>query len=66
MSHELKTPLNSIIGFSDMLVKSKNIKFEEVHQYAGYIKGSADHLLSMINRILEILKIQSGKLSIEF
>ncbi len=65
MSHELRTPLNSIIGFSDMLKKSKTPKIDEIHQYAGYIKESADHLLTMINRILEISKIQSGKLSIE-
>ncbi len=65
MSHELRTPLNSIIGFSDMLKKSKTPKIEEIHQYAGFIKESADHLLTMINRILEISKIQSGKLTIE-
>ncbi|MEM1198114.1 MAG: ATP-binding protein [Pseudomonadota bacterium] len=65
MSHELRTPLNSIIGFSDMLRKSKTPQIEEIHQYAGFIKESADHLLTMINRILEISKIQSGKLSIE-
>jgi two-component system cell cycle sensor histidine kinase PleC len=65
MSHELRTPLNAILGFSDMLMMLKTAEPEKVHQYAGFIKQAADHLLSLINGILDVSKIQAGKLSVE-
>jgi two-component system cell cycle sensor histidine kinase PleC len=66
MSHELRTPLNAIIGFSDMLGQLKISDPERVNQYAKYIKQAADHLLALINGILDVSKIQAGKLSVEF
>jgi two-component system, cell cycle sensor histidine kinase PleC len=65
MSHELRTPLNAIIGFSDMLATNTVSSPEKVHQYSGYIKQAAEHLLSLINGILDVSKIQAGKLSVE-
>jgi two-component system cell cycle sensor histidine kinase PleC len=65
MSHELRTPLNAIIGFSDMLHTRTVTDPEKVHQYAGYIKLAAEHLLELINGILDVSKIQAGKLSVE-
>lgn len=65
MSHELRTPLNAIIGFSDMLHTRTITDPEKVHQYTGYIKQAAEHLLELINCILDVSKIQAGKLSVE-
>ena len=65
MSHELRTPLNAIIGFSDMLKTQKSLKAEQVEQYAGYINEAAHHLLELINEILDVSKIQAGKLVVD-
>jgi two-component system cell cycle sensor histidine kinase PleC len=65
MSHELRTPLNAIIGFSDMLHTKTVTSPEKIHQYSGYIKDAAEHLLELINGILDISKVQAGKLSVE-
>ncbi len=65
MSHELRTPLNAIIGFSDMLNTQTVTSAEKVHQYSGYIKQAAEHLLALINGILDVSKIQAGKLSVD-
>ena len=65
MSHELRTPLNAIIGFSELLVDKKagqiNPKQEE---YLGDILRSGNHLLRLINDILDLSKIEAGKLEI--
>jgi len=65
MSHELRTPLNAIIGFSDMLERKRPPSGERVTEYAGYIKQAAEHLLALINGILDVSKIQAGKLVVE-
>ena len=65
MSHELRTPLNAIIGFSDMLHTKTVTTPEKVHQYSGYIKQAAEHLLALINGILDVSKIQAGQLSVD-
>jgi two-component system cell cycle sensor histidine kinase PleC len=65
MSHELRTPLNAIIGFSDMLATQTVTGPEKTVQYAGYIKQAAEHLLALINGILDVSKIQAGKLSVD-
>jgi two-component system, cell cycle sensor histidine kinase PleC len=65
MSHELRTPLNAIIGFSDMLNTQTVTGTEKVVQYSAYIKQAAEHLLSLINGILDVSKIQAGKLSVD-
>ena len=63
MSHELRTPLNSIIGFSKLIAEQKGggLSVEESIEYAGLIQDAAGHLLAVINDILDISKIQSGK-----
>ncbi len=63
MSHELRTPLNSIIGFSKLIAEQKGggLSVEEAAEYAGLIQDAAGHLLAVINDILDISKIQSGK-----
>ncbi len=65
MSHELRTPLNAIIGFSEMLGTLKVSDPDRVQQYSGYIKEAAEHLLSLINGILDVSKIQAGKLQVD-
>ena len=67
MSHELRTPLNAIIGFSQMI---KNEMMGPVGQptyveYGGDIEESGQHLLKIINDILDITKIEAGKLDIQ-
>jgi two-component system, cell cycle sensor histidine kinase PleC len=65
MSHELRTPLNAIIGFSDMIATKTVVKPDKVVQYATYIQQAAEHLLSLINGILDVSKIQAGQLSVD-
>jgi two-component system cell cycle sensor histidine kinase PleC len=65
MSHELRTPLNAIIGFSDMLASGTVKSAEKTQQYSGYIKQAAEHLLELINGILDVSKIQAGKLAVD-
>ncbi len=63
MSHELRTPLNSIIGFSEVLAGSDQLN-ERQRRYAGNIQTSGKMLLSMINDILDLAKIESGKMEV--
>lgn len=65
MSHELRTPLNAIIGFSDMLASKTVTGPEKVIQYSAYIQQAAEHLLALINGILDVSKIQAGKLGVD-
>lgn len=65
MSHELRTPLNAIIGFSDMLATKTVSGPEKIEQYSAYIRQAAEHLLALINGILDVSKIQAGKLSVD-
>ena len=62
MSHEIRTPLNGIIGFSEML--SEDIENREHREYAQIINTSAHRLLSTINDIMDIAKIESGQVSV--
>ena len=63
MSHELRTPLNAILGFSNILKKSMNVSLEEKDNL-NIIKRSGEHLLNIINEILELSKIEAGKIEI--
>jgi signal transduction histidine kinase len=63
MSHELRTPLNSIIGFSDVLGSIKSLD-EKQKRYVQNIQKSGRMLLDMINDILDLAKIESGKMEV--
>ena len=66
MSHELRTPMNSIIGFSDLLIEGSFGQLNKAQEdFICDINGSANHLLSMINHVLDISKIESGKLEMK-
>jgi len=63
MSHELRTPLNSIIGFSEVLAGTEQLN-ERHRRYASNIQSSGRMLLAMINDILDLAKIESGKMEV--
>jgi two-component system cell cycle sensor histidine kinase PleC len=67
MSHELRTPLNTVIGFSKLLAQheQRHLSDKDVVEYAGLIHDAAEHLLSVVNDILDISKIQSGKYTLD-
>ena len=60
MSHELRTPLNSVIGFSQLL--QMEISDPDVLRMLGHINNSGQHLLNLINEILDISRIESGRI----
>lgn len=65
MSHDLRTPLNAIIGFSDVINRQCFGAVKEKYQeYAKDIKSSGEHLLSLVNDILDLSAIESGKMSL--
>ncbi len=62
MSHELRTPLNAIIGYSELLMEeAEDGCFDYVEKHVPLIKGSGAYLLELINNILDIAKIESGR-----
>jgi signal transduction histidine kinase len=67
MSHELRTPLNSIIGFTGILLQGLVGQLnEEQKKQLGMVRGSAHHLLSLINDVLDISKIEAGQLQVNY
>ncbi|MFN3491505.1 MAG: PAS domain S-box protein, partial [Anaerolineales bacterium] len=67
MSHELRTPLNAILGISESLEEQMIGKLNEKQQkYVGIIKESGKHLLDLINDILDISKIEAGRMELTF
>ena len=61
-SHEIRTPMNAILGMNEMILKES--KDSEIHQAALDIRKAGNHLLSIINNILDISKIESGKMEL--
>jgi signal transduction histidine kinase len=66
MSHELRTPLNAIIGFSEILQdQSVGALTEKQHRYVGHVLTAGRHLLSLINDILDLSKVEAGRMVME-
>ena len=63
MSHELRTPLNSILGFSDVLNSADNLN-DRQQKYVANIRNSGQSLLALINDILDLAKIEAGKMEL--
>jgi PAS domain S-box-containing protein len=64
MSHELRTPLNAVIGFSQLMDKDSSLSPTQ-RRNLEIIKSSGNHLLTLINDVLELSKIESGKMQLE-
>jgi cell cycle sensor histidine kinase DivJ len=66
MSHELRTPLNAIIGFSEMIMNEQDLMLDAARrkEYAQLINDSGQHLLSVVNGILDMSKMESGNFEI--
>src|SRR5439155_17258353 len=66
MSHELRTPLNAIIGFSELLTDANDGQFDDAtrKRFLGQILTSGKHLLSLINDILDLSKVEAGQMEL--
>ncbi|AGA31887.1 Phytochrome, two-component sensor histidine kinase; Cyanobacterial phytochrome B [Thioalkalivibrio nitratireducens DSM 14787] len=64
MSHELRTPMNAILGFSRLAAQGPNLTTEQ-REHLGLVERNGDHLLSLINDVLNMAKIESGRQTVE-
>ena len=64
MSHELRTPLNAILGFSELMAQDANLTTDQQENLA-IINRSGDHLLGLINDVLDLSKIEAGEVVLE-
>ena len=65
MSHEIRTPMNAILGFADILRRDYDLDDKEKRRYLSTIHSSGKHLLDLINDILDLSKVESGRLEID-
>ncbi len=65
MSHEIRTPMNAILGFTDVLRRGFANDARERQEYLDTIHASGEHLLNLINDILDLSKVESGRLEVE-
>ena len=65
MSHEIRTPMNSILGFTEILKRGYGKSKKDSHKYLNTISSSGRNLLELINDILDLSKVESGRLEIE-
>ncbi|MEM7114049.1 MAG: ATP-binding protein [Chloroflexota bacterium] len=65
MSHELRTPLNGILGYAQILERKKVFEPEQTHRAVDVIQVSGNHLLTLINDMLDLAKIEAGKMELQ-
>ncbi len=63
MSHELRSPLNAILGFSQLMTRSQSLPLEH-QENVGIITRSGEHLLTLINQVLDLSKIEAGRITL--
>jgi len=63
VSHEVRTPMNAIMGFAEIIQADETLSVK-AREYAQYIHGSGDHLLGIINQVLDLSKFESGKMEL--
>ena len=67
MSHELRTPLNAVLGFSEVLLERMFGEINErQEEYLRDIHGSGQHLLELLNEILDLSKVEAGQMHLEY
>lgn len=66
MSHEIRTPLNAIVGFSNLMNTDIELSKEERENFTELINTNSDLLLNLINDILDLSRIESGRMSFSF
>ncbi|MFO1321696.1 MAG: ATP-binding protein [Burkholderiales bacterium] len=65
MSHEIRTPMNAILGFTDLIRRGYHKDGREMRRHLDTIRSSGQHLLDLINDILDLAKVESGRMEIE-
>ncbi|MGA9293146.1 MAG: PAS domain S-box protein [Ignavibacteriaceae bacterium] len=65
VSHDLRTPFSSILGFTDLLLNDDELTDEEKNQYIRYIRDSSKSMLSLVNSLLDWTRLQTGRITIE-
>ena len=65
MSHEIRTPMNAILGYTDVLRRGFDESAHQRHEYLDTIHSSGEHLLALINDILDLSKIEAGRIDLE-
>ncbi|MGI9285992.1 MAG: ATP-binding protein [Pseudomonadales bacterium] len=65
MSHEIRTPMNAVLGFTEILQRGYSKNPQDSHKYLNTIHSSGKHLLDLINDILDLSKVESGRMEIE-
>ncbi|MBQ9438475.1 MAG: hypothetical protein IJU50_09080, partial [Lachnospiraceae bacterium] len=64
MSHDIRTPMNAIIGYTNLAMKEKDVP-PKLTDFLGKIEASSQHLLALINDVLDMSRIESGKMELE-
>lgn len=69
MSHELRTPLNAILGFSELVLSppgGQRPRYDEVREYTGHIHNAGQHLLELINDVLDLARVEADRLELRY
>ena len=65
ISHDLRTPFSSIVGFTDLLIEDRDLTEDEKKQYVRFIRDSSKSMLELVNSLLDLTRIQTGRIRFE-